>query len=647
MDAPPLTPLPERHAALNLIVGISSVTPSRARSRDTSVAIDHAHVWTIVGLVAVTALAFAVRFAAFSKVPGDPFYDGAVRSMGQSWHNFFFGAYEPSAQVSVDKLPFDLWLQVASTKLFGFSSSALRLPEALAGALTVPLLFDTVRRMFGRVAGLVAGLALAVLPLAILTSRSDTMDSLMVALLVGAAWLVVRSVQTSRILPMIGAGAVVGLAFNVKLYEAYLVVPALVGLAVFASTMPWRRLLLGLAGAGAALVVVSVAWIVAATAAPGSHPWPIGSTDGTVWNDILYYNGIDRVTKTGSTAASAIDPVGPLRLFGGGGVHYGSYIGTALVAAIVLGVAALAYAAPRLWRDGSPAGRLRRGGVAWIVLWLLVGVALFSEMGRLHLRYVEAISPAVAAAIGVAVATLVAGARRGPLAAWLLAAAATVTALLVTVVPPTTNVAAEPYALAGAAVTVVAALALTVWRGKHALAGRGILAAGALVAVLALPVGGAVGVVGSARSDSGAPGYMPPSRLVPLSAYLRANQGSARYEVAMSTVIRAGALVARDGRPVLMLTSVYALPLVTANEFASLVHTGQVKYVLTGRAECVHSARSTCPPAMRWAFRHGTDVSAAAGQKPGQLLRVGDTVTPSGAKIPAQPTGTVSPPPPA
>src|SRR5205085_4997962 len=114
-----------------------------------------------------------------------------------------------------------------STKLFGFSSDALRLPPAIAGALTVPLLYDLVRRGFGRTAGLAAALALAVLPATVLTSRSDTMDAVMALLLVFAAWLVVRAAPGRRGRAVVLAGAVAGLAFEVKLTEAMVVLPAL------------------------------------------------------------------------------------------------------------------------------------------------------------------------------------------------------------------------------------------------------------------------------------------------------------------------------------------------------------------------------------------------------------------------------------
>jgi 4-amino-4-deoxy-L-arabinose transferase-like glycosyltransferase len=74
--------------------------------------------------------------------------------MGSSWHAFLVGAFNPNATVAIDKPPVDLWLQVASTKLFGFTHFALLLPEALASTVAVVLLYDLVRRGFGPVAGL-------------------------------------------------------------------------------------------------------------------------------------------------------------------------------------------------------------------------------------------------------------------------------------------------------------------------------------------------------------------------------------------------------------------------------------------------------------------------------------------------------------
>jgi 4-amino-4-deoxy-L-arabinose transferase-like glycosyltransferase len=99
-------------------------------------------------VAAITLGAAALRLTALGKVSPDPFYDAAVRSMGLSWHNFFFGAFEPGGSVSIDKPPVDLWLQVISVKLFGFSSTTLKLPEVFAGIVSVPLLYAAVRRMW-------------------------------------------------------------------------------------------------------------------------------------------------------------------------------------------------------------------------------------------------------------------------------------------------------------------------------------------------------------------------------------------------------------------------------------------------------------------------------------------------------------------
>jgi len=148
---------------------------------------------TFLALGLITLGAAALRLIHIAQVPPDPFYDAAVRSMGLSWHNFFFGAFEPGGSVSIDKPPVDLWLQVASVKLVGFSNTSLKLPEALAGTLAVPLLFLAVRRMWSTRAGLAAAAAQAVLPIEVITSRSDTMDGVMMALIVLALYLIVRA----------------------------------------------------------------------------------------------------------------------------------------------------------------------------------------------------------------------------------------------------------------------------------------------------------------------------------------------------------------------------------------------------------------------------------------------------------------------
>src|SRR4051794_978846 len=44
------------------------------------------------------------------------YYAGAVRSMTQSWHNFFYNSFNPAGVMTVDKPPLALWIQAASAK---------------------------------------------------------------------------------------------------------------------------------------------------------------------------------------------------------------------------------------------------------------------------------------------------------------------------------------------------------------------------------------------------------------------------------------------------------------------------------------------------------------------------------------------------
>src|SRR4051794_19678997 len=346
-------------------------TLARRRAAPRSDVAVRAAVVSAVPLAAITLVGALLRLWAFDRVPSNPFYDAAVRSMALSWHNFFFGAYEPGAQVAVDKAPADLWLQVASVKLLGFTPIALRLPEVMAGIVAIVLLYDLVRRLFGRPAGLGAAAALAVLPAAILTAHSDTMDSVMMLFDVLAAWLVVVGAQSRKAWPVVAAGAVLGVAFNVKLFEALIVVPALACLVLLAVDLPARRRALALGGGLAAFVAVSLSWIATASLTPlGGRPWPIGSTNGSIWNVVFGFNGIDRLRTPATPAELALDPPGPLRFFQAAGHGYTMTVGTMLLAALVLGVAAVLAGVGRR-RRGARLDRLQLAGAVFFGSWLV------------------------------------------------------------------------------------------------------------------------------------------------------------------------------------------------------------------------------------------------------------------------------------
>jgi 4-amino-4-deoxy-L-arabinose transferase-like glycosyltransferase len=550
-----------------------------------------------IAVVMVAAAALRLGFS-FRTIAPNPFYDAAVRSMGMSWHNFFYGAFEPGGSVSVDKAPADLWFQVLSVKLFGFSSTALRLPEALAGTAAVALLYALVARLFGRTAGLIAAAALAVMPVAVLTARSDTMDSLMMALLVAAALLAVRAAQAGR--APLAASAVLGVAFNVKLFEAAVPVPAIALLYVLVADGPLRARVGRLLGGAALFATVALSWVaVAGLASVGRRPYPIGSSNGGVWDVVFGFNGLDRLTHPLGHEATA--PTGPLRLFGTTGPLYGSLIGTELLAALLLG--ALAWLAARRHVNAT---RARRAGFIAFAVWLVIGAVLFSAMRALHPRYLEAMTPAVAAMLGIAIAVL------GRHARWALAAGVVGAVVVGTGFAGAARRDVE-LAVLGGLVCMLAAAA-----GRRRPAAVAPIAAAA--ALLVMPLSTALRLAQAGASDSGRPGYVPAAQTARLSRYLQPRTRGMHYELASSSAAPAGPLIVRDGRPVLMLTRPYGRQLTPPATLARAVATGQLRYALIARSTC-----RRCTASVRWAIVHGIDVSRQARLPHGSLYRLWST----------------------
>ena len=101
--------------------------------------------WARPALLVVTALAaflYSYRSAPYLEL----YYFAAVRSMSMSWHNFFFGTFDPSATISIDKLPGAFWVQALSVRIFSLHPWAIVLSQILEGVLSVLVLFRVVRR---------------------------------------------------------------------------------------------------------------------------------------------------------------------------------------------------------------------------------------------------------------------------------------------------------------------------------------------------------------------------------------------------------------------------------------------------------------------------------------------------------------------
>lgn len=225
------------------------------------------------------------------------YYTTAVASMLENFHNFFFASLDSAGSVTVDKPPLAFWIQTISAYIFGLHGWSVILPQALAGVGSVLLMYRLVKPTFGLAAARISALAIACTPVVTAVSRTNNIDSMLVFTLLVAASLLFRGIKRSSIWSLLGAFAVVGLAFNMKMMQAYMVLPALYLLYLLGVKMGWKKKIGVLAGATAILVGISLSWAVIVDSIPtNERPYIGSSTNNSVLELALGYNGISRLT---------------------------------------------------------------------------------------------------------------------------------------------------------------------------------------------------------------------------------------------------------------------------------------------------------------------------------------------------------------
>jgi len=224
------------------------------------------------------------------------YYTAAVKSMLQSWSNFFFVAAEPGGSVTVDKPPLGLWAEAAFALLLGVHGWVVCLPNMLAGIFSVPLLYHLVKKHLGALAGLVAALVLAVTPVAVATDRNNTMDGMLVFTLLLAAWAFVAATENGQSRWLFLGAFLLGLGFNIKMLQAFLPLPAFYALYILGAKSGWCKKLLSMGAAAVTLLVVSLSWAVVVDLTPTERRPYIGSSqDNTVMELIVGHNGLSRL----------------------------------------------------------------------------------------------------------------------------------------------------------------------------------------------------------------------------------------------------------------------------------------------------------------------------------------------------------------
>jgi len=594
--------------------------------------------WHYLALAGVMCIALFFHLYQLDREGyGNMYYAAAVKSMSLDLKSFFFNSFDTASFVTVDKPPLGLWIQVLSVWLFGYSGISLMLPQVIAGVLSVALLYALVRRVFGAWAGLIAALLLAVTPISIAANRNNTMDSQLVFTSLLAAWAVTLAAERGKLRWLLLCTFFVGVGFNIKMLQAYMVLPAFYGVYFLTAATQWWKRFVHLIVATVLLIVVSFAWVVVVDLTPpDARPFIGSSTDNTLMELIVGHNGMARLGGglrnlfglTGAPPANRQPPPNPNQPNGAppnrpplappnqnptppqppqpppGAPNPGSETGTESIFRLFnqqlagqatwllpLALFSLVVLLARL-----PFNNEHRAALLWGA-WLIPQVIFFSFAGLFHRYYLEMMSPAIGALTGAGVIALWNDYRDHKWRGWLLPVALIIGA------------ATEIFILSRYAewsrwltpiiggVTVVIGIGLIVARlirFNNLFILRGLIALGLCVLLIAPMAWSATVFLGG---DAGLPFAGPellssPQRggstpdMSRLITYLESNRGGAKFLAATLNANSAAPLIIETGEPVMALGGFSGRDnILPAPELAERVKNNEVRFFLVPRQD--------------------------------------------------------------
>ncbi|MFF7467436.1 glycosyltransferase family 39 protein [Streptomyces sp. NPDC008092] len=495
--APPPTPVQDgRHRA---------AAPPVSRARRLFLGAPEDPRWARPALWAILLLATALYAWNLTSITGNTFYDAAVYSGTKSWKAFFFGALDAGSFITVDKPPFALWVMGLSARVFGYGTWQLTLPMVAVGVGSVALLYRLVKRDFGVVAGTIAALVLTLTPITVAINRDTNPDPVLVFLMLLGAAALLKAVRTGRLMPLVWSAVAIGFAFNTKMMQAYVVLPAFFVVYLWATNLSLGRRIRNLAVATVALVVSSAWWMVVVDLIPASsRPYIGGSTDNTVWDLVIGYNGFGRIFGASSSVGSQ-----------GNGASFGGSSGLYRMFNDIMGgqiswlipFAAIALAGGLVLRGRAPRTDARRAALVLWGGWFVLHFLTFSlAEGTFHPYYVTAMAPGIAALAGAGGVMLYQAFKEGPVAKWgwvLPAAVAASTVWAVVLLQRvsgsgTVYTVAEAVAALGGALAVAGLLAGRFMRRQKLI---GLAAVAAVVALLAGPAAYSVSAATTASTN--------------------------------------------------------------------------------------------------------------------------------------------------
>lgn len=604
-------------------------------------------IWHYLALAGVMCIALFFHVYQLDREGyGNMYYAAAVRSMSLDLKSFFFNSFDTASFVTVDKPPLGLWMQVFSVWLFGYSGISLMLPQVIAGVLSVALLYGLVRRVFGAWAGLIAALVLAVTPISIAANRNNTMDSQLVFTSLLAAWAISLAAERGKLRWLLLCMFFVGVGFNIKMLQAYMVLPAFYGVYFLTAATQWWKRFAHLIIATVLLIVVSFVWVVIVDLTPpDARPFIGSSTDNTMMELIVGHNGMARLggslrglLRPNQGTPPNQNPNPPQPQVGAppnqfdaqpnrppypppnqnpnqpqppqppqpppGAPNPGSETGTESIfrlfnqqlAGQATWLLPLALFSIVILLARLPFNNEHRATLMWGA-WLIPQVIFFSYAGLFHRYYLEMMSPAIAALTSAGVIALWNDYRDQKWRGWLLPVALII------------GVATEIFILSRyeewsrwltpliGGITVVIGIGLIVARlirFNNLFVLRGLIALGLSVLLIAPMAWSATVFLGG---DAGLPFAGPellssPRRggsspdMTRLTTYLEANRGGAKFLAATLNANSAAPIIIETGEPVMAMGGFSGRDnILTAPELAERVKNNEVRFFLVPRQD--------------------------------------------------------------
>lgn len=265
----------------------------------------------ILGVILVLAL-FLYGWQIWKAGSANAFYTAAIKSMTESFHNFWYGSFDPAGYITVDKPPVALWFMAISAKIFGVHGWSVVLPSVLFGVGSVYLMYRLVQPYFGKNAARLSALALTLTPIVVADSRTNNMDATLVFFLMLALYFLEKSIGSRKIWSLLISFGLIGIAFNVKMLQAFMILPAMYLFYWLAANETWKKKITKLTFATVSLLIFTLAYPISVDMTPASsRPYVGGSETNSLLELAFGYNGSERLlgqtTGTGGTFGAGMN----------------------------------------------------------------------------------------------------------------------------------------------------------------------------------------------------------------------------------------------------------------------------------------------------------------------------------------------------